>query len=1106
MIMEDWDFLQLQCAQYINSEMAGLPPSMATMKQIRGLCQRLKGKQGRFRGNLSGKRVDFSGRTVISPDPNLRIDEVAVPLLVAKTMTYPERVFAHNIERLRLMVINGPDVHPGANFIETEGGQKKFLRYGNRRKMAEELKIGDVVERHVIDGDVVLFNRQPSLHRLSIMCHRARVLPWRTLRFNECVCTPYNADFDGDEMNLHVPQTEEARAEALNLMCVPENLITPRNGEPLVAATQDFLTAAFLLTSRDTFFDRSMFCLLCSYLNDANEKVELPPPTIIKPVELWTGKQVINALLRPNRNSRVICNFELKDRNYSGKNTIMCPNDGYVLFHNSELMCGMLCKTTLGSGTKSGLFFSLIRDNSPWVAAQCMGRLAKLSARWLMNHGMTIGIEDVTPFKKLLDLKEVLVKKAYETCEQQIELYKKGQLPLKPGCNAEQTLEAIINAELSQVRDKAGDLCRKELPPTNKPLIMAICGSKGSNINLCQMIALVGQQTLAGSRIPNGFVNRTLPHFQKNAKEPAAKGFVVNSFYSGLEPTEFFFHTMGGREGLVDTAVKTAETGYMQRRLTKALEDLSCKYDLTVRTSSGGIVQFVYGDDGLDPMSMEGNSKPIEFAKLLNSVVNTHKHSDERCLLPIQIQQIADYEIKHSPIKHLLTERFLKDLTGFISGCVKELADLRAKLGLPRCDQPQDHLYVDPPESRVPLHVCNNVKRLTFSQLQTFLARCWRKYQKAMVEPGEAVGAVGAQSIGEPGTQMTLKTFHFAGVASMNVTLGVPRIKEIINAAKTISTPIITTTLVNQYDEKSARIVKGRIEKTMLGDVASYLKEVYGRNGCFLCIKLDLEAISSLQLEVDANSIRQSILNSKIKLKPAQVIVINASKINVLPPETTMDGRDSRESLYYALQSYKGQLPKVIIKGLPTVERAVINKDDKSAPTKYNLLVEGYGLQHVMGIPGVDGTKTTSNHVMEVVQVLGIEAGRSTIMNEIKYTMESHGMSIDDRHMYLLSDTMTYKGEVLGITRFGIAKMRDSTLMLASFEKTTDHLFDASVHGRTDNIEGISECIILGIPVPLGTGLFKLLYKTPKVHRPPRRPLLFGQNKKSLDVLKSKSS
>lgn len=345
--------------------------------------------------------MDFSGRTVISPDPNLRIDQVGVPVHVAMTLTFPERVCKHNIEKLRGRVKNGMALHPGANFVNFASGAKQYLKYGDRRRVAAELKYGDVVERHLEDGDVVLFNRQPSLHKMSIMAHRARIMPWRTLRFNECVCTPYNADFDGDEMNIHVPQTEEARAEALTLMGVHNNLCTPKNGELLVAATQDFLTSAFLLTSRDSFFDRSQFCLLCSYMNDALVHVDLPTPTILKPVELWTGKQLFSVLVRPTVSTGVFVNLEMEEKFYSKKGQYLCPNDGYVCFRNSELLCGRLGKGVLGSGSKVGLFYVLCSDYSAEVAAGAMNRLAKMAARWLGTRGFSIGISDVTPDARL---------------------------------------------------------------------------------------------------------------------------------------------------------------------------------------------------------------------------------------------------------------------------------------------------------------------------------------------------------------------------------------------------------------------------------------------------------------------------------------------------------------------------------------------------------------------------------------------------------------------------------------------------------------------------------------------------------------------------------
>jgi DNA-directed RNA polymerase III subunit RPC1 len=622
MIQENWDWLQVCTAAMVNGEVPGFPPNLKPKRPIRGLAQRLKGKQGRFRGNLSGKRVDFSGRTVIGPDPNLPLFAVGVPLHVAKIMTFPERVTAVNLAAMRRAVLNGAAKYPGANNVRSLGGKVVALK-----PMAEDtaamvrtsqgLRIGDVVERHMIDGDVVLFNRQPSLHKMSIMAHRARVLPGRTFRFNECVCTPYNADFDGDEMNLHLPQTEESRAEAAVLMDVRDNMINSRSGEPLIAAHQDFITAAWLLTQRDTLLTRDAMCQVCAYLGDGGEEVVLPQPAILTPGPFWTGKQVIGLLLRPRPSVTITASFETKAKNFSidkdsppdlAKTPPMCPTDGYVVMRKGELLCGNLDKSIIGGGSKTGLIHVLIRENSGRTAATALLRLTKMTSRWLADWGFSMGIEDVTPSPFMRGKKSSMVAAKYEECEELIKKFNRGELTqkeLQPGCDEEQSLEVLVGKELGDLRKELGEMCSRELPYANPPRIMAICGSKGQNLNISQMIACVGQQQVGGSRVQDGFVNRTLPIFNHGAKDPSAKGFVANSFFTGLSATEFFMHTMGGRESLVDTAVKTAETGYMQRRMMKSLEDCNVHYDGTVRTSSTDIVQFAYGDDGMDPVAME---------------------------------------------------------------------------------------------------------------------------------------------------------------------------------------------------------------------------------------------------------------------------------------------------------------------------------------------------------------------------------------------------------------------------------------------------------------------------------------------------------------------
>ncbi|XP_033120133.1 DNA-directed RNA polymerase III subunit RPC1-like [Anneissia japonica] len=1074
MIMEDWDFLQLQCALYISSETTGIPLNMQPKKPTRGFCQRLKGKQGRFRGNLSGKRVDFSSRTVISPDPNLRIDEVAVPVHVAKILTYPEKVTNYNKKLMQKLVTNGVDVHPGANFIQQRfTNVKKFLKYGNKQKIAQELKYGDIVERHLMNGDIVLFNRQPSLHKLSIMAHYARVMPHRTFRFNECVCTPYNADFDGDEMNLHLPQTEEAKAEALTLMGVKSNLVTPRNGEPLIAAIQDFITGAYLLTQKDTFFDRTKACqLAASILSQADKdlRIELPPPAIIKPVRLWTGKQIFSLILRPSRKCSLKVNLRAKGKNYSNKGD-MCHNDSFVVIYNSELLCGAMDKLTLGSGSKNNVFYILLRDYGEQAAADAMSRLARLCPAFLSNRGFSIGIGDVTPGEGLLRAKKNLLDDGYSKCDEYIRELEAGKLQSQPGCTPEQTLEAIILKELSVIRDHAGKACLKELHKSNSPLNMALCGSKGSFINISQMIACVGQQAISGKRIPNGFEDRALPHFRRHSKIPAAKGFVKNSFYSGLTPTEFFFHTMAGREGLVDTAVKTAETGYMQRRLVKSLEDLCAHYDLTVRNSMGDIIQFIYGGDNLDPAVMEGKDKPVDLERVLSHIKAKYPCKAEKTLTSPLIKETSTEILESKEYAHF-SMKFCISCRLFVDEMCKKLKGCRELYGLSEEQTEKNILY--------------QLERVTTTQLKEFFDMCRVKHLRAKMEPGTAVGAVAAQSIGEPGTQMTLKTFHFAGVASMNITLGVPRIKEIINASKNISTPIITAHLEDKTDPEFARRVKGRIEKTKLGEVTEYLEEVVLPDRCFILIKLDLERIKLLKLEVSPEKIRAKICGARIKVKFEHIEILNERLITVEPQES------AKSSMYYTLQSLKQTLPKVVIQGIPEVSRAVIHIDEKAGrKQEYKLLVEGDNLRAVIGTKGVYGTKCFSNNTYEVEKTLGIEAARRCIMDEVQYTMVSHGMSIDCRHVMLLADLMTYRGEVLGITRFGLAKMKESVLMLASFEKTADHLFDAAYHGQKDVICGVSECIIMGIPMTIGTGNFKLLHKAQREINPTKRSLVF---------------
>jgi DNA-directed RNA polymerase III subunit RPC1 len=546
-------------------------------------------------------------------------------------------------------------------------------------------------------------------------------------------------------MNMHLPQTEEARAEANLLMGVHHNLTTPRNGEPLVAASQDFLTASYLLTQNDRFYTFEQFCTLVAYFGDADEHIDIPLPTIIKPIKLWTGKQIFSMMLRPNKETKISVTFETKEKNYIDDKHF-CRNDGWVAFRNGELISGNVAKKTIGDGSKTGLIYIVLRDYGPLESASLLDRWAKLCGRYMGNHkGFSIGISDVTPSDDLTKMKHDILLEGYKKAEENIDLYEKGELDLRPGCDMMQSLEEILNGILGRLRESAGQEAMKQLPWSNAPRIMASCGSKGSPLNISQMISCVGQQAVGGMRIQNGFVDRTLPHFEYNSLTPSAKGFVANSFYTGLTATEFFFHAMGGREGLVDTAVKTAETGYMARRLMKALEDLSMQYDTTVRNSENTVIQFTYGDDGLNPDKMENNDRPVDFNRLFMTIREEIPCREEGTLKPVDLMELVKLKLEEERFQRLLPEgrEFLTEIQNFFQSMAKKHTELVNNVaGSNGMD--------------ITLLTWSSC-RFTRKQLDIFMDRALAKCTSSHIEPGEAVGAVGAQSISEPGTQMTVR-------------------------------------------------------------------------------------------------------------------------------------------------------------------------------------------------------------------------------------------------------------------------------------------------------------------------------------------------------------
>ena len=616
LILEDlWELLQYHVTTYLDNEVSGIPPARhRSGRPLKTLAQRLKGKEGRFRGSLSGKRVNFSARTVISPDPNISINEVGVPKVVAEELTVPFHVTERNIEEARELILRTE--HPKANYVIRPDGRRIRVLDTNREELAEKLEPGMIIERQLMDGDIVLFNRQPSLHRMSIMAHYVRVLPYKTFRLNPAVCPPYNADFDGDEMNLHVPQSLEAQAEAKILMAVQEHILSPRFGGPIIGGIHDHISGLYLLTRGEKLFTRKEVMTLIKPI----KVKELPKPKYVKDgIEYWTGKQIFSLIL-PD------ITIEFKAEICQGCEECKkekCEYDAYVIIKNGELIRGTIDEKAVGA-FKGIIIDEIMRKYGSERTKKFIDDMTHLAIRAIMHTGFSFGISDEDiPEEAVKQIHEVIAE-AERKVEELIKAYREGNLEPMPGRSIEETLEMKIMQVLGKARDQAGKIAGRFLGMDNPAVIMAVSGARGSMLNLTQMAACIGQQSVRGERIKRGYTytNRTLPHFKPGDLGAEARGFVKSSYKEGLSPIEYFFHAMGGREGLVDTAVRTSQSGYLQRRLINALQDLKVEYDGTVKEqTSDMLVQFRYGEDGVDP-TKSFRGKAVDVRRIIREIVS----------------------------------------------------------------------------------------------------------------------------------------------------------------------------------------------------------------------------------------------------------------------------------------------------------------------------------------------------------------------------------------------------------------------------------------------------------------------------------------------------
>jgi DNA-directed RNA polymerase subunit A' len=994
------ELLQYHVTTYFNNEASGIPPARhRSGRALKTLSQRLKGKEGRFRSNLSGKRVDFSARTVVSPDPNLDINEVGVPLEIAMRLSVPEKVTEWNLAEVQNLVKNGPEKYPGALYIIRPDGKRIRLEFVvDRDKIAEAVEPGFIVERHLKNGDIAIFNRQPSLHRMSIMAHYVRVLPYKTFRLHLCVCPPYNADFDGDEMNLHVPQSEEARTEALLLMQVQDQILSPRFGGPIIGAIRDFITSAYLFTRRSN----------CLTINEVNRLLlgagftgSLPKPKIKEPRPLWTGKQIFSLFLPKDMNyvlKASICQGCVKCEEQD------CKYDAYVVVKNGELVSGVIDRRSIGAEQSESLLHRIIKDYGTQAGREFLNRITHLLKLFITMRGFTYSYDQLVLTPKA----EERIRKTMDRIEKRIleliDNYNRNTLPRLPGQTLEDSFEIYVMNELAKARDESGKIADQDFTLENAGIVMTRTGARGSSLNIGQISACVGQQSVRGKRILRGYLGRALPHFKSGDATPKARGFVYSSYQKGLDVIEFFFHSMGGREGLVDTAVRTQQSGYMQRRLINALEHIRLEYDATVRNSAGDIIQFQYGEDGVDPAKSD-HGKAVNVGRLVDQIKISREKGKPASSEQIR-RQLKEVEDQLTPI---LTD---------------ELKESLAKANLSTAG-------------------ANKAIRLTLEH-----------YKRALMEPGEAVGIVAAQSIGEPGTQMTLRTFHYAGVREQNVTLGLPRLIEIVDARRIPSTPIMTIYLDEEHRKSREAAVK--IARTIVFTTLENLTQAIYEDPMHEEIIIELNKTMMEDRDVTSDQLKEALETQNCTIR------MRGNKAYIKPKRAE------------TLKKMLIKIPSLHIKGVPGIKRVLVTEEHG----EWVIRTDGSNLPKVLEIRGIDTSRTTTNNVHEIAKTIGIEAARNALTHEAKSVLEEQGLDVDVRHVMLVSDMMTSTGEVQQIGRHGISGKKSSVLARAAFEITVPNIVDAAVKGESDPLAGVTENVIVGQSIPIGTGLVELYMST----------------------------
>nr|CCC92265.1 putative DNA-directed rna polymerase I largest subunit [Trypanosoma congolense IL3000] len=829
-------------------------------------------KEGLFRMNMMGKRVNQACRSVISPDPLVEPNEVVMPRPLAKALSYPEQVTYYapaRMDLLRLCVVNGPRKYPGATHLEIRhaNGDIRFvdldLPEHTRRQHAmkyfamAQSSVTLIVHRHVLNGDRVIFNRQPTLHKPSMMGFRAKVLSGhKTIRFHYVNGSSFNADFDGDEMNIHVPQSLEAAAEVDYLMDANSNYLVPTSGRPIRGLIQDHVAAGVLLTVPDKFFDRISFTQLVfnglgPYIQGPNSvglSELIPPPAILKPRPLWTGKQLISVIVQfvsglydGDQSDKHDGGVSLKGTSLIQAGAFSYPDletekvitfsdkalpDCSVHFKNSELLVGLLCKKQLGASYMS--ISHLVHElYGPHKVGQLFGALGRVLLLTLRKEGLSLGMDDMCVAHE--DLR----------CRMLREL-DRSVLNLEDD-------EAVA---VPKIMEHATRIQREFMPgrmlvpfPTNHLLLMTTSGAKGSNANAVQMSLVLGQQLFDGMRVKRMNSAKTLPAFFFNEKRARSFGFAMGSFATGIRPSEYTIHSMAGRDGLIDTAVKTSRSGHLQRCLIKGLESLVVHWDHTVRDSNGSVVQFMYGGDGLDPCKA---CTLTAWDMLKENVADLYKRFGQGIL-----EAGAQATNKQTTREKRMREDESENGSTQVGNAGLNYAEQQKKINaLPRAHREGIQNYLRNQADFVLFNKVSQVNRWIlkdklFNKLSAKREEhitCYtdalenltaHRRMRAFCDPGESVGLLAAQAAGEPSTQMTLNTFHTAGSTVTHVTEGIPRLRELLIFSSVQKAAVIVPVVKTEARDNKliTRIIRAGVAIKLADCLARCVSDGPGNSG-----------------------------------------------------------------------------------------------------------------------------------------------------------------------------------------------------------------------------------------------------------------------------------